>query len=177
MALPNFPVDHTAPKPVGGDSVTVKIPKSAIYIVVVILVLTAVYVLGTTFKERVTDPAIDKTVETVDNVAADIAAIPGKASEELAEREERQELERLALLSAAAGLPEMKCSIVSAEQALTLARNHTSPSSAARQLLENNDAENLRAYVFVFSENTSDDRKSVDAYYRDESGLIVLYTE
>ena len=84
MALPNFPVDHTAPKPVGGDGVTVKIPRSVIYVVVAILVLTAVYVLGTTIKERVTDPAIDKTVETVDSVAEDIAAIPEEQRESAA---------------------------------------------------------------------------------------------
>lgn len=84
MALKNSSVDHTAPKTVGGDSVTVKIPKSVVFVVVAILVLTAVYVLGATIKERVTDPAIDKTVETVNGVAEDIAAMPEEQRENAA---------------------------------------------------------------------------------------------
>lgn len=67
MALPNFPVDHTAPKPVGGDSVTVKVPRWLVYTIVATLVLTVVYVLGTTIKERVTDPALDQAGEAAEN--------------------------------------------------------------------------------------------------------------
>jgi len=81
MALPNFPVDHTAPKPVGGNSVTVKVPRWLVSAIVAILVLTAVYVLGTTFKERISDPVINKSVETVDNGSAGIAAMPAEQRE------------------------------------------------------------------------------------------------
>jgi hypothetical protein len=52
-----------------GDAITVKIPKSVVYVIIATLVLTAMYVIGSTIKERVTDPALDQVAAAAAQVA------------------------------------------------------------------------------------------------------------
>jgi hypothetical protein len=78
MALSNYGADHTADS---GGSFNIRIPKSVIYIVIAILALAMAIAIGLTVKERITDPAINKAGETVDNVAEDLAELPEKKIE------------------------------------------------------------------------------------------------
>lgn len=84
MALFNYGVEHTAPRPTGTgiDPKTAKTVLLTLGIVgLVIAILAVANVVGSTVKERVTDPAIDKSVDTVDNGSAGIAAMPAEQRE------------------------------------------------------------------------------------------------
>lgn len=95
MALHNISSDHAASSPTDGDNVTIKVPKSMLYVLLAVAVLAGAYVVGSTLKERVTDPVIDKSVETVESVANDIAAIPEEAEESIAKEYAARRIEEM----------------------------------------------------------------------------------
>lgn len=145
MALPNFPVDHTAPRPTGSgiDPKTVKTVLLTLGIVgLVVVVLAVANVLATTLKERVTDPAVDKTVETIDSGIADIAAIPAK------KQAEAELAESLAIMySDAQGLTQDQVELRSVSKSFFLANTE----DISDEAIPWEDADSIELYYFTVS--------------------------
>lgn len=81
------------------DSVTVKIPKSVVYIVAATLILAAAYTIGSTIKERVTDPVLEKTEEVGGAIVEEATKSPAERAQDWSEEEAQQKAERQLRLS------------------------------------------------------------------------------
>lgn len=127
-------------EPDGSGSVTVRIPKTVLFILVAVLVLATAYVVGSTVKERVTDPAINKAEEAVDNAAKDIAAIPAR------KKAEEDRLEELANMFAdAQGVSRDQVDVCSVSKAFYLANAREESSSRVPW----DDADSIELYMFT----------------------------